>query len=41
MFLKRRGVLLGIVSKNDEDRVRGLWQRIYGDFDPPRGFCRH
>ena len=31
MFLKRRGVLLGIVSKNDEGRVRGIWQRIYGD----------
>jgi len=31
MFLKRRGVLLGIVSKNDEERVRGIWQRIYGD----------
>src|SRR4029077_8069656 len=30
MFLKRRGVLLGIVSKNDEERVRGVWQRIYG-----------
>src|SRR5207248_10190921 len=31
MFLKRRGVLLGIVSKNDEGRVRELWRRIYGD----------
>ena len=31
MFLKKRGVLLGIVSKNDEDRVRGIWQRIYGN----------
>ena len=31
MFLKQRGVLLGIVSKNDEDRVRAMWQRIYGD----------
>jgi FkbH-like protein len=30
MFLKRRGVLLGIVSKNDEDRVAAVWQRIYG-----------
>jgi len=29
MFLKRRGILLGIVSKNDEERVRGIWQRIY------------
>jgi len=31
MFLKKRGVLLGIVSKNDEERVRGIWQRIYGN----------
>jgi FkbH-like protein len=31
MFLKRRGVLLGIVSKNDEDRVRDIWRRIYGN----------
>src|SRR5207248_9455587 len=31
MFLKRRGILLGIVSKNDEERVRGIWRRIYGD----------
>jgi len=30
MFLKRRGVLLGIVSKNDETRVREIWRRIYG-----------
>ena len=30
MFLKRRGVLLGIVSKNDETRVRDIWRRIYG-----------
>ena len=30
MFLKSRGVLLGIVSKNDEDRVREIWRRIYG-----------
>jgi FkbH-like protein len=31
MFLKGRGVLLGVVSKNDEDRVREIWQRIYGN----------
>jgi FkbH-like protein len=30
MFLKSRGVLLGIVSKNDETRVRDIWRRIYG-----------
>jgi FkbH-like protein len=31
MFLKSRGVLLGIVSKNDETRVRDIWKRIYGN----------
>ncbi|MGJ5206468.1 HAD-IIIC family phosphatase [Bradyrhizobium sp. HKCCYLR20261] len=27
-FLKRRGVLLAIVSKNDEQRVRSFWDKI-------------
>ena len=30
IYLKRRGVLLAIVSKNDEARIRELWPRIYG-----------
>lgn len=25
VFLKRRGIILGIVSKNSEDRIRGMW----------------
>ncbi len=29
-FLKKRGVLLAIVSKNDEARIRELWPSIYG-----------
>jgi FkbH-like protein len=29
-FLRRRGVLLGIISKNDEQRVRGFWRQIFG-----------
>jgi len=29
-FLKKRGVLLGIISKNDEARIEGLWDRIMG-----------
>ncbi len=29
-FLKKRGVLLAIVSKNDEARIRALWPRLYG-----------
>jgi FkbH-like protein len=28
LILKRRGILLGIVSKNDEDFIRSNWQRI-------------
>src|SRR5262249_43269016 len=27
-YLKRRGVLLGIISKNDEHRVRAVWDKI-------------
>ena len=27
-FLKKRGVLLAIISKNDEARIEGLWDRI-------------
>jgi len=30
IFLKKRGVLLAIVSKNDEARIRELWPYIYG-----------
>ncbi len=29
-FLKRRGVLLAIISKNDEERVQQVWERILG-----------
>lgn len=29
-YLKKRGVLLAIVSKNDEDRIRSLWPSILG-----------
>ena len=29
LFLKRRGVLLGIVSKNDEAKVTSFWDRIF------------
>ena len=29
-FLRKRGVLLAIVSKNDESRITGLWDRIMG-----------
>jgi FkbH-like protein len=29
IFLKRRGVLLAIISKNDKQRVRSFWDRIF------------
>ena len=29
-FLKRRGILLAIISKNDEARVRQIWPKIFG-----------
>ena len=29
-YLKKRGVLLAIASKNDETRIRELWPHIYG-----------
>jgi FkbH-like protein len=28
-FLKKRGILLGIVSKNDTSRIEGLWEAIF------------
>jgi len=28
--LKKRGVLLAIASKNDEDRIRSFWPHLYG-----------
>jgi FkbH-like protein len=30
LALKRRGILLGIISKNDEERVREVWDTIFG-----------
>ena len=30
MYLRRRGVLIAIVSKNEEATIRGLWDRIFG-----------
>jgi FkbH-like protein len=29
-FLKRRGILLAVVSKNDESRIAALWEQIFG-----------
>jgi FkbH-like protein len=30
-YLKRRGIMLAIISKNDETQVRALWQRMFDD----------
>jgi FkbH-like protein len=30
VYAKKRGILLAIVSKNDEQRIRELWPRLYG-----------
>jgi FkbH-like protein len=30
MYLKKRGILLAIASKNDEPRIREIWPRIFG-----------
>lgn len=30
-FLKRRGIILAIISKNDEARIRALWHKIYDE----------
>jgi len=30
MYLKKRGVLLAICSKNEESRIREIWPRIFG-----------
>ncbi len=29
-YLKKRGILLAIVSKNEESRIRDIWPRIFG-----------
>ncbi|MDE2517381.1 MAG: HAD-IIIC family phosphatase [Rhodospirillales bacterium] len=31
LYLRQRGILLAIISKNDEARIRALWPEIYGD----------
>jgi FkbH-like protein len=30
LYLKKRGILLAIISKNDEGRIREIWPKIYG-----------
>jgi FkbH-like protein len=30
LYLKKRGILLAIISKNDESRIREIWPKIYG-----------
>jgi FkbH-like protein len=38
-FLKRRGILLAIISKNDDDRVREMWPGIFGRQLKPEDFA--
>ena len=38
-YLKQRGVLLGLISKNDEGRVRDLWAAIVGKLFPLEWFA--
>jgi FkbH-like protein len=39
LFLKKRGVLLGVVSKNDEDKALAIWRRIWGNVLVPEDFA--
>jgi hypothetical protein len=38
-YLKRRGVLLGILSKNDDAKARAIWQEMYGRYFPIEEFA--
>ncbi|WP_380787755.1 HAD-IIIC family phosphatase [Sphingomonas sp. R86521] len=38
MFLKRRGILLAIVSKNEAENATRAWQKAYGDIFPIDNF---
>jgi FkbH-like protein len=31
VYLKKRGVLLGLLSRNDEHRVADIWNRVFGE----------
>jgi FkbH-like protein len=31
LWLKKRGILLAIISKNDESRIRDIWPSVFGD----------
>jgi FkbH-like protein len=39
LYLKKRGVLLAVSSKNDDDRVKALWPHIYGGRMEPSDFA--
>jgi FkbH-like protein len=39
VYLKKRGVLLGLLSKNDEQRVSEVWDRVYGPRFPFSSFA--
>ena len=39
MYLKKRGTLLAIISKNDEKRIRTIWPSIFGTAITPEDFA--
>lgn len=39
LYLKRRGILLAALSRNDDARLRALWPRLYGDKLQPSDFA--
>ena len=41
LFLKRRGLLLAILSKNEEARILELWDIIFGNVLKPEDFAIH
>jgi FkbH-like protein len=38
-YLKKRGILLAIISKNDETRAKAIWDRVYGKLFPMDQFA--
>lgn len=38
-YLKRRGVILAVISKNEESLVAPIWQKLYGDCFPLEEFA--
>jgi FkbH-like protein len=39
LVLRQRGILLGVVARNDEARAIEIWQNVYGDLLSPADFA--